>query len=333
MNLIGLREFCLFICEICGLAGLVRQEDTVVRLGGDEFVVILERIEKPEDGAILAQKVIDAIHASIVAEGHELLVTLSIGISQYPVDGEDVPTLVKNGDAALYRAKEEGRNCFKFYTSELTSTISERLAMETALRGALKAEQLMLYYQPVVSLQPGKITAVEALLRWNHPQHGLVLPDRFIALAEDTGLILPIGAWVMGQACQQARIWIYKGYDLERIAVNVSGLQIQRGKFVDIVAQALSNAGLEGRYLELKVTENVIMRNPEKAIARAVRALAKSLKLKVVAQGIESTKQAAFLKRLGCDEGQGYLYSHPVAADELELLLKGGDLALDVAKK
>jgi len=370
------------------LGGLVRQEDTVARLGGDEFVVILERTEKPVDGAVLAQKILDAFHASIVAEGHELLVTLSIGISQYPIDGEDVPTLVKNGDAALYRAKEEGRNCFKFYTSELTSKISERLAMETALRGALKAEQLMLYYQPVVSLQSGKITAVEALLRWNHPQHGLVLPDRFIALAEDTGLILPIGAWVMQQACQQARIWLDKGYDLERIAVNVSGLQIQRGKFVDIVTQALQNAGLEGRHLELEVTENVIMRNTEKAIAvlnqlkemgvqvaiddfgtgysslsylkqlpidklkidqsfvrdipadandkaiaRAVRALAKSLKLKVVAEGIESSKQAAFLKRLGCDEGQGYLYSPPVTADELELLLKGDDLVQDMAKK
>ncbi len=364
------------------LDGLVRQEDTVARLGGDEFVVILERIEKPEDGAILAQKILDAFHASIVADGHELLVTLSIGISQYPADGEDVPTLVKNGDAALYRAKEEGRNCFQFYTTELTTKVSERLAMETALRGALREEQLMIYYQPFVSLQSGKITGAEALVRWNHPEHGLVLPDRFIALAEDTGLIVSIGAWVLFQACQQAKLWLDQGYDFGRIAVNVSGLQIQRGKFVDIVKQTLQETGLEGKYLELEVTENVIMRNTEKAIAvlnqlkeigvqlaiddfgtgysslsylkrlpidklkidqsfvrdipedandkaiaRAIRALAKSLRLMVVAEGIESSKQAAFLKRLGCDEGQGYLYSHPVTADEFGLLLNGGGLA------
>lgn len=370
------------------LGKLVRQEDTVARLGGDEFVVILERIERAEAGAVLAQKIIDAFHESIVADGHELLVTLSIGISQYPADGEDVPTLVKNGDAALYQAKEKGRNCFCFYTAELTSKISERLAMETALRGALKEEELMLYYQPFVSLQSGKITGAEALLRWNHPEHGLVLPDRFIALAEDTGLIISIGAWVLRHACQQARAWLDQGYDFGRISVNVSGLQIQRDEFVDIVKQALQETGLDGKYLELELTEKVIMHNTDKAIAvlnqlkeigvqvaiddfgtgysslsylkqlpidklkidqsfireipgdaddkaivRAVRALAKALRIKVVAEGIENSKQESFLKRLGCDEGQGYLYSQPASSAECELLLKHGKLPLVMTKQ
>ncbi len=356
----------------------VRQDDTVARLGGDEFVVILERVEKPEDPAILAQKIIDTFEEPIIAEGYELLVTMSIGISQYPNDGEDVPTLVKNADAALYRAKEEGRNCFQFYTSELTENVIERLAMENALRGALQANELVLYYQPIISLKTGRVAGAETLLRWNHPEHGTILPDRFIALAEDTGLILSIGAWVLQQACQQAKYWLDRSCDLKRIAVNVSGLQIQRGRFASIVKDALDATGLDGRHLELEITENMIMKNTDKAISvlnelkemgvqisiddfgtgyssmsylkqlpidklkidqsfvrdieidendkaitRAVKALAKSLQLSVVAEGIETVEQEMFLKDLGCEEGQGYLYSKPVTAAEFEGLLEG----------
>lgn len=360
------------------LKATVRKEDTVARLGGDEFVVITERITRSEDVALLAQKLNEAFHESVRVDGHELLVTLSIGIGMYPSDGENILSLVKNTDAALYRAKYEGRNCFQFYTAELTTDVYERLALETGLRSALDKDQLVVYYQPVMSLTTGNLIGAEALLRWQHPEHGLMLPEKFISLAEDTGLIISIGAWVLHEACKQAKSWLDDGCELERIAVNVSGIQVQRGQFVDVVKQALEETGLEGRYLELELTENIIMQNIEKsiavigqlkqmgvkvaiddfgtgysslsylkqlpidklkidksfvrdipkdrndeAIARAVNALAKSLQLKVVAEGIESVQQESFLKQLGCDEGQGYLYNRPVNAAEFERMLEG----------
>jgi len=361
------------------LVDLVRQEDTVARLGGDEFMVILERVEKPEDGAMLAQKILDTFHASILADEHELLVTISIGISQYPNDGDNVSTLVRNADAALYRAKEEGRNCFQFYTSELTTNVVERLKLETDLRSALKGEQLELYFQPIISFKSGRIVGAEALLRWNHPKRGMVFPDKFIPLAEDTGLILPIGAWVLHEACLQMKAWLEKGYEIERVAVNVSGLQLQRGQFEDVVRTALDETGLDGRNLELEITENVIMQHTDKAIAvlqqlkgmgvqiaiddfgtgysslsyikqlpidklkidrsfvrdmptdaddkaiaRAIIVLARSLGLKVVAEGIELKEHALILNKMGCNEGQGYLYSKPVKVSEFERLLDDG---------
>ncbi len=360
------------------LMTVVRTEDTIARLGGDEFVVIVERVTKSEDAAILAQKLVEAFQEPIKVDEHELLVTMSIGIGMYPSDGDDVPTLVKNADAALYRAKEEGRNCFQFYTADLTANVFERLAMETALRSALKKNQLVVYYQPVISLKTGNLIGAEALLRWQHPEDGLILPEKFISLAEDTGLIISIGAWVLREACKQAKSWRDDGYEFEWIAVNVSGLQLQRGQFVDVVKQILDETGLEGQYLELELTENVLMQNTEnaivvieqlkemgvkvaiddfgtgysslsylkklpidklkidksfvcditkdasdEAIARAVNALAKSLKLKVVAEGIESIQQEEFLRLLDCDEGQGYLYNKPVSVTEFKKMLEG----------
>ena len=356
---------------------LIRQDDTIARLGGDEFAVIMEKTVKSEDVAVLAQKILGAFQTPIVVGEHQLHVTVSIGISLYPVDGTDVPTLLKNADASLFRAKEEGRNGFQFYTAELTSHVHERLALETALRSAVKENQLEAYYQPFVSLESRKIIGAEALLRWQHPIHGLVQPEKFVPLAEDSGLILSIGAWMLNQACGQAKQWLDDGYTLEKISVNVSGLQIQREEFEDVVSQALYSSGLDGKYLVLEITENVIMQKTEKVIemlnrlkrlgvqiaiddfgtgysslsylkqlpvdklkidksfvrdipedsndeeiAKAVNALAKSLNLSVVAEGIETPEQEAALKAQGCVIGQGFLYSEPVAASEFEALLK-----------
>lgn len=364
------------------LSRLVRQEDTVARVGGDEFVVVIESANRSQEVAALARKLVEAFHRPLVFgeadQPLKLHVTLSIGISVFPTDGEDVPTLVKNADAALYRAKEEGRNGFQFYTAELTATVFERLALETALRVAVKEDRLVLHYQPIVSLTSGEVVGAEALLRWRHPEYGLVEPDKFIALAEDTGLISGIGAWVVQEACRQARQWLDKGYPLHNVAVNVSGLQIQRGHYVDVVTEALEQSGLEGSHLVLEITENVIMQNTDRvievltelkqlgtciaiddfgtgysslsylkllpidklkidqsfvrditlgrsdrAIVRAVLALANSLRLKVVAEGIESKEQEALLRRLGCDQGQGYRYSRPVTAEAFETILAG----------
>ena len=249
------------------LRGLVRREDTVARLGGDEFIIIMENVPHIQDTAFLAQKLIEHFHEPFIVQGHELHVTLSIGISVYPRDGDDVQTLVKNADAALYRAKAEGRNDFYYYTEELTSSVFERLQIESALRNAVKNQELVLHYQPQFSLSTGGIVGVEALLRWNHPQLGLLPPARFIDLAEDTGLIVTMGEWVLSTACREMRSWLSRGYDFGRIAVNVSGLQLQRGDFQKMVNDVLINTQLDPERLELEITENFIMHKTEKAIA------------------------------------------------------------------
>lgn len=249
------------------LRSLSRKDDTVARLSGDEFVVILENIKDTQDTVSMAQKLIEAFHDQFLVRGHELHVTLSIGISIYPRDGTDVQTLVRNADAALYRAKDEGRNDFYYYTEELTSSVLERLKLESALRNSLKNDELVLLYQPQVSLQSGKIVGVEALLRWRHPEFGLLSPNRFIGLAEDTGLIVELGEWVLATACRQMKAWRQQGCPLERVAVNVSGLQLQRGDFQKTVNDVLLATGLDPQYLELELTENFIMHKTERAIA------------------------------------------------------------------
>jgi EAL domain-containing protein (putative c-di-GMP-specific phosphodiesterase class I) len=202
-----------------------------------------------------------------MVQGHELHITLSVGISVFPRDGGDVQTLVRNADAALYRAKAEGRNDFYYYTEEMTTSVFERLQIESALRNALKNDELVLHYQPQYSLVTGEIIGVEALIRWNHPEMGLLLPSRFIDMAEDTGLIVTIGEWVLSTACREMKLWLDQGYDFGRIAVNVSGLQLQRGDFQKVVKEVLFNTRLDPERLELEITENFIMNKPEKAIA------------------------------------------------------------------
>ena len=355
---------------------LVRKEDTVARLGGDEFIILIEDIDDTQNIAHLAKKITEAFAAPFTVKGHELHLSVSIGISLYPRDGKDGPTLVRNADAAMYRAKEEGRNAYQFYTKALTAAAFERLTLENALRYALEKNELILHYQPQYSLRTGRLTGAEALIRWRHPDIGLVVPDRFIPLAEESGLIEPIGEWVLSAACAQMQDWLDAGANIQRIAVNLSSKQFQRGDIVGLVRHALDDSKLAPWRLELEITEGLIMEKSEwtmrilaelkrlgvtisiddfgtgysslsylkrmpvdklkidksfvrdilqdpndEAITRAIIALGQSLKLEVIAEGVETAEQHAFLETLGCHEGQGFFYGHPTPAEEFSKFL------------
>ncbi len=360
----------------------LRDEDTIARLGGDEFAVLVDDVRHTEDAGRVAEKLRSAFEQNFHVDGHELFLSASIGISLYPEDGRDVVALVSNADAAMYRAKEHGRDNYQYYTRELTQDASERLALGSELRLAIERNQLELYYQPKMDMRSGRLVGLEALLRWQHPEYGAVSPARFIPLAEDTGLILPIGDWVLNTAAAQAHAWQQAGYDFGRIAVNISGQQLQRGNMVQSLETALSATGCEAGLLELEVTEGFIMGKAEwavatlerlrsmgvtlaiddfgtgysslsylkklpinvlkvdqsfvrdipenrddEAIARAVIALGHSLGLSVVAEGVETEAQRAFLLGEGCDIAQGYLYSRPIPADVFAVrFLESGEL-------
>ena len=245
------------------LQGLLRGQDTVARLGGDEFIILIEDMGKPEVAEAVAAKVIDTLSRPFTVQSQELYIGASIGISIFPDDGDDAATLIKHADAAMYRAKEQGRNTYQFYTRELTRSAMERLELESALRRALDRNQLELYYQPQVNLSSGAIIGAEALLRWHHPDLGMVPPDKFIPLAEESGLITGIGEWVLASACRQASEWMGRCDCFHRIAVNLSGVQVQRGDIVDKVRRILNQTGLPAHMLELEITESVLMQYPE----------------------------------------------------------------------
>ena len=244
------------------VAGL-RGSDTVSRQGGDEFVILLSELACPDDAAISAQKILRLLSAPHSIEGQEILIDGSIGISIYPTDGEDTVTLIKNADMAMYHAKERGRNNFQFFKAEMNRRAVERQSLEGGLRRALEREEFLLHYQPKIALDTGEITGVEALLRWQQPDRELVSPARFVPIAEDCGLILPIGRWVLREACSQARDWQGAGLPLVPIAVNVSAAEFRDQDFVQCVRTALSETGLEGRYLQLELTERVLMDDVE----------------------------------------------------------------------
>jgi len=356
---------------------LLRKEDTVARLGGDEFIILIEEIDEIQDVALMAQKIIETFNEAFTNDKHELHLTASIGISLFPQNGKEYDTLVKNADAAMYRAKEEGRNNYQFYTEALTTEAFERLTLETALRHALERDELVLHYQPQYLLETGKLVGVEALIRWQHPDMGLVPPMKFICLAEESGLIVAIGKWVLHTACAQMQCWLDAGFSLKRMAVNLSSMQFQKGDIVETVKSALKESRLSAQQLELEITEGLVMQETERtiellnklkdigvtmaiddfgtgysslaylkqlpveklkidrsfvrdipddpndeAITRAVIVLGQSLQLEVIAEGIETEAQQEFLKSLGCNEGQGYLYSHPLPAEEFVKLLQ-----------
>ncbi|MEA3154265.1 MAG: hypothetical protein QOK44_1854, partial [Betaproteobacteria bacterium] len=249
------------------LHATVRDGDTVARLGGDEFVLILNDQTKEDVIFRAMQRILGKVSEPMTIGDQELCITCSAGVSIYPQDGADVDTLLKNADAAMYRAKERGRNTFQFYTSEMNALVNERLALEHSLRRALERNELLLHYQPKVELATGRIVGAEALVRWQHPQWGLVFPDRFIPIAEETGLIVPIGEWVLRQACMQNRTWHDAGLAPVTVSVNVSARQFTQENFVNTVRQILSETGFNPRHLEMELTESMVMHDVEAAIA------------------------------------------------------------------
>ncbi len=358
----------------------LRRADTIARMGGDEFTIILGDIDSPQDATRVAKKVLDSLTKPFLLDGRELFVTTSVGISVYPNDGVDVETLVRNADTAMYQAKEEGRNCYHIYTNELNTAAMERMTMENSLRKALEREEFVVYYQPRVDLKTGQILGAEALVRWRHPEFGLVAPVQFIPLCEETGLIVPLSEWVLRESCKQNKAWQDAGYDPISIAVNISVKQVEQRGLRATVTRALRDTGLNPIYLDLELTESTLMQDPKRtitvlgkikdmgvqisiddfgtgysslsylkqfpvdavkidqsfvkhvttdpddaAIAGAVVAMAHSLKLRVIAEGVETLQQLEFLRELNCDEMQGYFVSRPVPADEFEHLLRQAD--------
>jgi diguanylate cyclase (GGDEF)-like protein len=356
----------------------LRDSDTVARMGGDEFMVLLPDIGQAADAAKIAQKLLSVIARPFQLSGQELVVTASIGLSVYPLDGTDGETLIKNADAALYRVKEQGRNHYQFWTAEMNSRALERLTLESQLRRALEQHQFLLHYQPQVDLMTGEITGVESLVRWNHPERGLVSPALFIGVAEESGLIIPLGEWILQTACAQARRWADQGYPV-RVGVNLSVRQFRQKGLIELVMGVLRDTGLEPRYLNLEITESLAMEDvnasivvlkafgklgvqmsiddfgtgysslaylkqlpihtlkidrafvggigrdaDDTAIVTALLTMAQSLGLKVIAEGVETEAQLAFLRTRGCEGMQGYLFSPPVPAETIEQFLQEG---------
>jgi diguanylate cyclase (GGDEF)-like protein/PAS domain S-box-containing protein len=360
------------------LKSQAREQDTVARIGGDEFVVVLTGVKDVMDAAVAAERIMDAMIAEMVIEGHSLNVSCSMGISIFPEHGADSETLIKNADAAMYSAKQSGRNAFQFFSEEMNAQVVERLTLEHGLRTALDKNELFLVYQPQMDVATGTIVGLEALLRWQHPELGAVPPDRFVPIAENSGLILAIGAWVLRAACSQARKWQDEGLCAIPVAVNVSAVQFRQQGFRELISRVLSETGLASQYLELEVTESLLLSNtdmtssvlrelkrmglklaiddfgkgysslsylkqfpfsklkidrsfirdvpanPEDAaITAAIISMAKSLNLKVIAEGVENEGQMSFLRAHQCDEIQGYYFSKPLAADKAADKLRG----------
>ncbi|MBU1664295.1 MAG: EAL domain-containing protein, partial [Gammaproteobacteria bacterium] len=253
------------------LQATVRVSDTVSRQGGDEFLVLLDEIESADDAARVAQKMLDLLAQPCWVAGHELTVTPSIGISLYPDDSTDMITLIKSADIAMYQVKEGGRNAYQFYTGDMNERASERLTLEHDLRRALERGEMLLHYQPKIELASGRIVGLEALLRWRHPRLGLVPPERFIAIAEDSGLIVPIGEGVLHEACRQSQAWRAAGLPAIAIAVNLSATQFRRAGLEDSLRDILAATGLPPRLLELELTESVVMNQADATVAILTR--------------------------------------------------------------
>jgi diguanylate cyclase (GGDEF)-like protein len=256
------------------LVKCVRAADTVSRQGGDEFVVLLSEVEHPEDAAITARRIIQAVAEPQSIDQHELHVTTSIGLTLYPDDGLDAETLVKNADTAMYQAKENGRQSYQFFKADMNVKAMERQSIEESLRYALERKEFTLQYQPKVDLRTGRITGAEALIRWTHPTRGSVSPAQFIPVAEDCGLIVPIGNWVLREACRQTRAWAFAGLPALTMAVNVSAMEFRQESFLEGIFAALRETGLDPKSLELELTESVLMKRAESAasVLRELRA-------------------------------------------------------------
>ena len=282
------------------LDSIVREGDTVARLGGDEFVLVLNDQNKEDVIFRAMQRVLSKVSEPMTIDGQELYITCSAGVSLYPQDGPDIETLLKNADVAMYRAKENGRNNFQFYTPEMNDLANERLALEHSLRRALERRELLLHYQPKVELGTGVIVGAEALVRWQHPEWGLIEPERFIPIAEETGLIVQIGAWVLHTACNQSRLWQDAGLPPVTISVNLSARQFRQENFVEMVTRILNETGLKPEHLEIELTESMLMHNAKAAIAilRGLKSIGVRLSLDDFGTGYSSLN---YLSRLPID--------------------------------
>ena len=361
------------------LKAATREEDTVARLGGDEFVLMLPDIEVAEDAEAVACKVVEAFSRPFIVEDHELHVTTSLGISLFPKDANSGEMLLKMADAALYCAKDKGRNCYQFYTQEMGLQVEEQTELEHALHQAIVRRELELHYQPKVDLQTGAIVGVEALVRWRRPEIGLIAPTRFIPLAEETGLIIPIGEWVLREACTQTVRWHNDGYAAVTVAVNVSARQFRQQNFPEVVRNVLSETGLPPEFLELELTESVVVQDRDNtlaalkqlkeigvalslddfgtgysslsylkdfpidavkidrsfvndvtnsvdgaSLAKSIISMAESLRMKTIAEGVETAGQLAFLQSNRCDVIQGFYFSRPLPEGDISDMLARG---------
>ncbi len=361
------------------LVECARDSDTVSRQGGDEFVVLLSEVEQAEDAAIAARRMLQTVAECYSIDRHDLHVTASVGVSVYPDDGLDAETLIKNADTAMYQAKESGRQSYEFFKPAMNVRAVERQSLEEGLQRALERRELTLYYQPQVNLTTGAITGAEALIRWMHPTRGLVSPADFIPVAEDCGLILSIGAWVLREACGQARAWMDAGLRATNMAVNVSAMEFRDQNFLENLFAILAETGLDPKSLELELTESVLMKHAsstakilqtlresgmrvavddfgtgysslsylrkfpvdtlkidqsfirqistdgdDTTIVKAVIGMARDLKLRVIAEGVETPEQAVFLRACRCQEAQGYYFGRPVPPQQFAMLLRNG---------
>ena len=359
------------------LVSSVRSEDTVARQGGDEFIVLLPSMSNAQDAGILAQKLLADLMLPYQIRGKELHISASIGIAVFPDDGVDVDSLLKNSDIAMYHAKAAGRNNYQFFTPEMNQLAAERLALGTDLRHALSRNELLLHFQPIIDIGSGKLAGIEALLRWQHPEHGLILPLKFIPLAEETGLIIPIGEWVLESACTQLKTWQNQGYDVPRLAINLSAKQFRQKTLAQSIARILRETGVTADNIELEMTESLLMENTDEvaenlkqlgemglgiaiddfgtgysslsylkrftistlkidrsfvmdiatdpddaAIVTAIIALAHSLQMKVIAEGVEAAIQLDFLREHGCDQYQGNYFSKALTAEDMAAQLQ-----------
>ena len=361
------------------LVASVRGADTVSRQGGDEFVVLLPDLPQPEDAAVMAGRILRDVAAPHLVDQHELHVTTSIGVSVFPDDGADAETLIKNADTAMYQAKENGRQSFQFFKPAMNARAVERQSIEESLRRALERQEFTLHYQPKINIKTGAITGAEALIRWTHPSRGPMSPAQFIPVAEDCGLILPIGRWVLRHATEQAQAWLDAGLPPATMAVNVSAMEFRDDDFLKVLFTTLDESRLNPRALELELTESVLMKrvastalilqtlrkigvqvtiddfgtgysslsylrkfpidtlkidrsfvaqiaigHDDAAIVTAVIGMARSLKLRVVAEGVETFEELEFLHAHHCEEAQGYYFSLPVPAEQFARLLETG---------
>ncbi len=354
------------------LVSSLRSQDTVARQGGDEFIVVLHSVANAQVAGTMAQKLLDALLLPCQIEGKELYISASIGIAVFPDDGEDADTLLKHSDTAMYHAKEAGRNNCQFFARRMNQLAVEKQALETYLRHALERNELLLHYQPIVDMASGKLAGLEALLRWQHPEQGLIPPLKFIPLAEETGLIVPIGEWALRSACMQLKAWQDQGYDVPQLAINLSVKQFRQKTLAETIARILDETGVEARFVELEITENVFIDNSDEmvetlltlndmglklsiddfgtgysslshlkrfpidtlkidrsfvqdivtdpddaSIVAGIIGLAHSLRMKVIADGVETEAQRAILALQGCDQYQGYYFSKPLPASEI----------------